>query len=1012
MKRTLNNIFAVAVICSAAASCSKEKIGTELAPGMVEKVFTASASDTKTAVVNGHTVWTADDAVRVWWSATEGATASIKDGQGTSSATYTVVVPEAATDYYAVYPASTTSSLSAEGVVTVSVGATQSGEFGKCHLAVAKADNDVLNFKNVSAMLKFTIPAEGVTRIEVESIAGEALAGSIEVAFAEGGATATVAQTTASKVEMTGTTFAPGTYYLSILPGVTHTKGLAVKYYDAQGLKGTYCLDKEISTEASVMLSFGEFDLKGEYFVAPNGVGGGVNAASPMSPEAFVNLLTKDLDDAQIAPVKLAAIDGATFHLAAGTYDFGKLLTVAFDGAEAPVELKFVGEQGTIISGGDAHRLLVVGSNVKASFENITFSHSLSTVSSEPAIIFKSGSDITLKNCAVTDNVNGTSAKNSTAAGISAESGVTLVIDGCEFARNTASWGASLIIKGSAKITGTSFHHNTGNNGPGNSIYFDSASGVLDAENCTFSNNTSNETHGGAVAATGGVMNLKGCKFEDNVQTNKNGAAIRLWNSAKANLENCSASGNHSNYGGAFYLENTSNITIIGGTYEGNYAKGGGLVNVSGTSSFVVKDGAVVKSNYATNGHGGAILMGSTGKLTCENVTFEANMNKTTAAGIHGAAIGATEAGTITVTACTFKGNHSDCFGGSAINLQSTANMTLSKSLFEGNYNEAKGIASGNNNGNYGGGAVRLNTKGTVNIDDCVFKSNHIEPAKDYNHTYGGAVYVNTSGTIKINNCRFEDNWATRGGAFCSWATGAKIYLNACAFSGNWISYRYGTTVHIEKAAEFCMNNCSIADNTYTQSGTGDWQSCWLNLSTVTDALCLSNCSFIGSPRVGEEAAVQTDKKSAIVRFDALGSNNNYIVNSIIAAESVQTENRSLANYNMTVTSVYSKLGVNDDNSAGGTLNFVESPAGDGYAGTADFFGELQWNAADLYWSWNGTITGGNNPEFCPAASAIEYIGKVSGFKIWLDSIGATSKDQLGTDRGNAQWWSGAYQKN
>lgn len=1011
--KKISNILIVSAFCAFAISCSKENAG-QLGHGFVEKEFKASAEDTKTAISNGHTVWTADDAIRVWWGPAGSETAKIKAGEGTSSATYTVAVPETVTDYYAVYPAGAESSLSAESVMSIAVAAKQNGQFAQSHIAAAKAKDNVLNFKNVSAILKFVLPSAGCTKIEVESLGGEALAGSMSVSFAQG-VEVTGVTASSSKVEISGATLAAGIYYLSVLPGVTHSKGLAVKYYDGEGLKGTYCLDKEISTQASVMLSFGEFEPMGEYYVAPAGVGGGLTSSTPMGLQTFVNLLTKDLDDAQIAPAKLAAINGATFHLDAGTYDFEKLLTIAFDGVESPVQLKFTGEQGTVITGADSHRLLVVGAGVKAQFENITFCHSLSNVSSEPAIMFKSGADIKMKNCAVTDNVNTTSTKNNTAAGISADADVALEIDGCEFARNTASWGASLIIKGSAKVSNTSFHHNTGNNGPGNSIYFDSASGVLDVENCTFTDNTSNETHGGAVAATGGVMNFKGCKFENNAQTNKNGAAIRLWNAAKATLENCSASGNHSNYGGAFYLENTSILTISGGTFEGNYAKGGGLVNISGDSSFTIKDGATVKGNYATNGHGGAILMGSTGKVTCEGVTFEENINKSTSAGIFGAAIAGTDKGTFTVKNCTFRGNHSDCYGGSAINLQGTANMTLSNSIFESNYNEAKGIASGNNNGNYGGGAMRLNTKGTVTIDDCVFKNNHIEPANDYNHTYGGAIYFNTGGTFMLNKCRFEGNWATRGGALCSWATGAKVYLNSCVFTGNWISYRYGTTVHVEKAGEFCMNNCSVADDTYTVGGTGDWQSCWLNLSTVTDALCISNCSLIGSTRTGEDAIAQTSGKSALVRFDALGSNKNYIVNSIIAPASAESDTRSLANYNMTVTSAYSKTGSNDDNNAGGSLTFVESPAGDGYAGTSDIFGDLQWKSGsswnDSYWAWNGTITGGNNPALCPAAVAQEYIGKVSGFKSWLDSIGATDKDQLGNGRGTGEWWPGAYQK-
>lgn len=1030
----MNKFLKISVAVAATAliaSCAKEPQAQENMEGYVLREYSAIAVDTKTAISDGHTVWTANDQIKVYFGPEQSSVAKLKTGEGTSSATYEVRVPETANAFYAVYPASVESALVSDDSLSVVIPSVQAGQFAAGHIAVAKADQNVFSFANVNSFLKIQIATAKYTRITVESVGAEPLAGTLGVSIKEGVAVAGNAVNCSSSVEIVSSTpLAAGDYYISVLPGVTHSKGLVVKYYRDDLLQGTYFIDKEVSTIASKILSFGEFEPSKDYFVTATGAGtkSGTSWANAMDASRLKTLLSVPADDQDMKAAKIAALNGTTINLAAGDYDMGELVEIAFPGEETPVAISFVGgypAQGgasadasvntSAITGSDSHRLLVIGEGAKVSFTGVAFTHSLTTVSGEPAMIFAKGSQVSMTNCKVTDNVNNNGTKYSTCAGISVQADVPVSFIGCEFARNAASWGASLILRGDATVKNCDFHDNQGVNGPGNSLYVDSSTANVLVENCTFSNNRGSDTHGGAVGATGGLLTMNNCTFTGNVQSNKNGGAIRLWNSAKAVLNNCTMKDNHANYGGAIYLENKSEIDLVGGLYEANYAKGGGLINASSSSIVKISSNAVVKGNYATNGHGGAILADA-GKVEVENVTFSENINKTTSSGIFGAAIATTGEATVLVDNCTFKGNHSDCYGGSAINLQATATMTLTNSLFEGNFNEAKGIASGNNNGNYGGGALRLNTKGKVTVQDCVFRNNNVATFTDYNHTYGGAVYINTGGTFMFDRCLFEDNFSTRGGALCTWATDAKVYLNACAFTGNWISHRYGTTIHIEKAGEFCMNNCSIADNTYTTGGTGDWQSCWLNLSTITAGICISNCSFIGSPRTGASASVNTSANSAIVRFDELGSDNNYFINDIIVTNETVGKNRSLANYNKAITLVYTKRSDNSANSAGGSLTAVESPASNGFAATSEYFENLQWqagnSAASNYWKWSGNMLQGGNLAKCTASIATQYIGTASaGFKTWLEAIGALSKDQLGNERGTGDWWPGAYQQ-
>lgn len=999
------------------SSCAKENPFQEGDSRYPLTEFTATSSDTKTAIEEGHTVWTVDDKIKVFWSG-QNAVASLKTGEGTSHATFEAKVPEA-TEYYAVYPASIGSAVGKNGYVAVTIPGRQDGKFAAGHIAVAKAKDKSFAFRNINAFLKIILPSTGYTKITVESVGGQPLVGMLSMTVTEEGVTIGEAMDAESLVILaTDAALSQGEYYLSILPGITHDKGLLVKYYVGEDVRSTYYLDKVITTEASRILSFGEFEPSKEYFASVEGSGSksGTSSDNAMDISALKKFLT--INDQMSVDTKLDIIDGVTVNLLAGTYDFAELFELGFGGREVSLTFKGASSESgqTVITGSDKHRLLTVKSGVKVVLEGITFANSRSATSSEPALYFEEGSDVTLLNCNISDNVNIKSdgSKYNTGAGVIAETGASVLVDGCEFARNQASWGAALILKGDAVVKNSFFKNNTGNNGPGNSIYLDADAQLL-IENCTFKENTSNETHGGAFSASNGSITFRNCTFEDNVQSNKNGAAIRLWNTAHAVLDGCTMKGNHANYGGAIYLENTSEIDIVGGTYDGNYAKGGGLVNASASSVVKISGKAVIRNNYSTTGHGGALLMDA-GLLECKNVTFEKNSNRDSSSKTFGGAVGSTGAATLNISDCTFKENYSECFGGPAVNIQADAVLTLKNCVFEGNYNNAKGIPSSNNNGNYAGGAVRLNSTAEGIIEDCIFRNNSVAQSSNYDHSYGGAVYINSKGTYKFNRCLFENNSSTRGGALCAWATDAKIYMNACSFTGNWISYRYGTTIHIEKAGEFCMNNCSIADNTYSTGGTDNWQSCWLNLSTITSGLCISNCSFIGSPRVGAEAAVNSGKSSALVRFDSLESDNNYFVNDIIVTNETAGVNKALANYNKAITLVYTKRSDNSANGAGGSANAVESPASNGFANTSDYFGGLQWMSgssyASNYWNWTGALSGGANLSMCPAATAVEYIGKISGFKSWLESIGALDKDQLGTDRGTAEWWPGAYQKN
>ena len=428
MKKLLY-IFAAAAALSA-VSCVKEEFN-ESQDGAT--TFYGKALDVKTAVIDGHTVWTATDNIKVFYNGTS-VEAELKTGENTSSATFEAAVGTA-TDYYAVYPASETASMT-DGVMKVTLPATQDGSFGAGHVAVAKAADKTFTFVNVNAFLKMTLAKAKYSRVVVESVGGHALAGDLSISFADG--TPVVAETfqnTVSSVEVTSeAAFAAGDLYISVLPGVTHTQGILVTCYNGAEKVGTYLVDKPVLTEASVTLTFDVFEPDGNYYVTAEGAGNnnGLSLANAMPVAKMVALLQKSTEDASAK----AAVDGAVFHIAAGEYELAEeVLALAYAGAE-PVKLTFKADGEVAFSGNEAHSIMTI-SGADVTMEGITIKNSVATETMTGAIkVSGENSKLTLSKCNLVDNtVNGTKI---VCSGVAVADGAELVVTECEAINNDA----------------------------------------------------------------------------------------------------------------------------------------------------------------------------------------------------------------------------------------------------------------------------------------------------------------------------------------------------------------------------------------------------------------------------------------------------------------------------------------------------------------------------------------------------------------------------------------------
>lgn len=1024
----------VAAAALSAASCARE-MNAPVENGdssMVE--FFATAPQVRTELADGHTVWSAGDAIKVYYGAGESVSASIKYGEGTSQATYQAAVPDGL-DYYAVYPEGIISSMPEAGHVSITLPQIQNGSFGAGHIAAAKGVQKVFTFENINSFLKISLPSAGYKRIVVESPAGNALVGSMDVDLSAGSAAVKLAADSLATVEISSESFPAGDVFISILPGVTHSKGLLLKYYDGEGLKGSYYLEKTFVSEASVIHSFGEFGVSGEYFATLDGAGKktGVNAANAMDFDGLKALLTMPVD-AEGQAAKVAALDGATIHMGDGVWDFQDSLAIAFPGVASPVSISIEGN-GTVITGGESHRLLNVGENAIASFKNITFENGVSFVSRNSPILINGEATASFEGCTFTKNANKKSDGSgySTGGCIYAEEGTTLSFDNCEFTFNKGSYGATLLVKGKAIINGSHFQYNEGS-WPGSALYLDHEDAVCEVSNTVVEDNTvtpeeGKKPNGGAIQVIHGNLTMTGCSILRNSIPGRRGGAIRAENSSHVKFINCTVKANTSSWGGAINVVDNAVFEIEGGLYEGNYGQGGGciLTGSETNGSVIIKD-AVFKENYVVKGgrYGGAIRHESNGELTIKGTTFDGNYTVYNGEDeAFGGAISISydqSDACVTIDGCLFKGNHSASGGAPALSYQSrpepkygssTGWMKVSNTRFEGNYNEY----SGANNENYArhAGAVRLGHDATNSyFDNCVFVNNStLTASKEVKSSYGGAIADYADGFVFINNCYFENNRATRGGAISIWnCVKSGIFINGCSFSGNWCSYKFGTSIYASRLKYFCMNNCSFNDNTYTLATSGDAGN-WVyadgnraegdaavdDTKHLTDCV-ISNCSLIGSARTGSGLTPLEEQELVYILDMASGSTAHLINNCIIAAGTEQ--------YSWWTNSVDAAGFYNTYSAKGNT--------GGSYTGSADTagksaadLGDLEWDAANHTWKWNGTLAGGFDAITASAFASAVNSG-CADFKAWLEEKGVLGKDQLGNNRGESGWWPGAYQ--
>ena len=267
----------------------------------------------------------------------------------------------------------------------------------------------------------------------------------------------------------------------------------------------------------------------------------------------------------------------------------------------------------------------------------------------------------------------------------------------------------------------------------------------------------------------------------------------------------------------AFYSERGNitlkNLIIING-YNDFTGKGGAIYIVESAQYTIIN--CTFNNNWA-KGFGGAIYSEANKPLTIINCSF--NNNK--ANYINGGAIYWFNVNDCTVTNCNFTGNTANNDGGAIYGERSTS--TVTNCSFTGN--------TANNNS---GGAIYWYLDVNAAVTNCSFTGNTA------NNNSGGAIYWNGANGA-VTNCNFTDNKANNNSGGAIYWIGANGNITDCTFIGNSARFNGGAIYWI--GANGTVTHCNFTGNIVRHGESG----CGGAIHWNGDNGAVTHCNFIGN---------------------------------------------------------------------------------------------------------------------------------------------------------------------
>ncbi|MBR5562982.1 MAG: hypothetical protein IKW11_02005 [Bacteroidales bacterium] len=266
--RTIIRTILASAVCMIAASCLKDASFESGKQNLSEPLTISTETQTKTSLNGSEVHWSSDDVVAIFDNSNTKNRFQAVSTNG-NNAEFSGEVTSGTTMIYAVYPYDLANSANGSILnVTIPVEQTsKEGSFAEEHnISVAKAVKtpgveaiEGITFKNVCALLKFTVPAylTDVTKVTLSS--NSVIAGDMVIDYSEENPTCTMSAEGSKSISMTGAYAAESTFWFVLAPGTLD--GINV---NVETSKGTYSMssDNQFEMTAGNYRNLGTLELK------------------------------------------------------------------------------------------------------------------------------------------------------------------------------------------------------------------------------------------------------------------------------------------------------------------------------------------------------------------------------------------------------------------------------------------------------------------------------------------------------------------------------------------------------------------------------------------------------------------------------------------------------------------------------------------------------------------------------------------------------------------------------
>lgn len=284
MKKSINILFgALAVLLM--ASCAKEEaLLNQKNDSGKARTFTCSFEQTKTDIVEGKTVWLKGDSIWVSNGRAVERFGVPQEAAGKKEFSFTSKLGGA---IYVVYPLSAADGKDVglvDDKIVVDIPSNQDGTFGSANICVARTLDENVVLKNVTAVMKFTVPDDALIPIKAVTLHanGDALTGLCSIDLS--GETPVITSSMVGSDVFIPVEGLNGDYYASVIPG-SYKEGFTIT-----ALTTALQVDSKTSTSANEIKINDMVDL-GNIGKDLNKMAGDGSAANPWTINSFGEMM-------------------------------------------------------------------------------------------------------------------------------------------------------------------------------------------------------------------------------------------------------------------------------------------------------------------------------------------------------------------------------------------------------------------------------------------------------------------------------------------------------------------------------------------------------------------------------------------------------------------------------------------------------------------------------------------------------------------------------------------------